>query len=503
MLYLIARYVTGRYLHVMKLIQKYARKLYITNCNVSKYCKNAGHTCSTLWAYCLVVTLLSGCVGTSQTLSVLNQFSPQDYVRFEHEPWTKSAVIYQINTRQFSKEGTFQAVEQQLPRLKELGVDILWFMPIHPIGEVHRKGSLGSPYAVKDYFDVNPEFGTQEDFRRLVNEAHAQGFKVILDWVANHTAWDNKMRDSHPEWYSKDDEGHLHSTPWFDWDDIVELDYSQPALREYMTDAMRFWVEEFDVDGYRADAAGFVPLDFWETATRELRKIKPVFMLAEWENRDVHAFAFDASYSWTWWDNMHDIAQGKKDVGALFGYYAWDVKYYPENAYRMLYVTNHDKNSWDGTEFEIFGNAVEAVTVLSFVSKGIPLIYNGQEAGNNKRLEFFERDPIKWQSHPHGDLLKKLIELKKNNAALWNGHFGGEVRQVKNSLPNKVLSFYRKVNGSKVLVAVNLSPDPVAVTFTSASFSGEYRTFKADKKVELSVGDELQMKPWEYRVYYQ
>ncbi|VUD61928.1 Alpha-amylase 2 [Thalassocella blandensis] len=431
------------------------------------------------------------------------QFSSTPYVRFEHEAWTQDAVIYQINTRQFSKEGTFNAVQQQLPRLKELGVEILWFMPIHPIGEMHRKGKLGSPYAVKDYFTVNPEFGTEEDFKALVQAAHAQGFKVILDWVANHTAWDNVVREAHPDWYSKNDEGQLHSTPWFDWDDIVELDYSQPDLRQYMTEAMLYWVREYDVDGYRADAAGFVPLDFWETATAELRKIKPVFMLAEWENRDLHAFAFDASYSWTWWDVMHDIAQGKKDVSALFGYYAWDVKYYPENAYRMLYVTNHDKNSWDGTEFEIFGDAVEAVTVLSFVSKGIPLIYNGQEAGNAKRLAFFERDPIHWQTHPHEKLLKALIDLKKKQPALWNGHFGGVVQQVKNTLPNQVLSFYRQVEGSKVLVVVNLSAQAVKVGFSSSSFAGRYETFGSGKKVELNVGDEFDMKAWEYRVFYQ
>lgn len=451
----------------------------------------------------LAIFLLNACSQTKEIEANKVQYQAQPYVKFEHEEWTKDAVIYQINMRQFTEEGSFEAASKQLARLKDLGVDILWLMPIHPIGEKNRKGSLGSPYAIKNYFEVNPEFGSEAEFRFFVEQAHALEFKVILDWVANHTAWDNVMMQEHPDWYHRNSQGEFHSTPWFDWSDIVELDYQSPAMREYMTEAMRYWVREFDVDGYRADAAGFVPLDFWENATRELRKIKPVFMLAEWENRDVHAYAFDASYSWTWWDNMHDVVRGKKDVNALSGYYAWDVKYYPDDAYRMLYVTNHDKNSWDGTEFEIFGDAVEVVTVLSFVSKGIPLIYNGQEAGNKKRLEFFERDPIVWQQHAHEKLLKNLIRLKKQNRALWNGHWGGPVEQLKNSQPSHVLSFVRNSGGNTVIVIANLSPDIQSVSFYGPDYKGEFTDFTTAKPMQFDASETMKLKPWEYRVYFR
>ena len=197
-------------------------------------------------------------------------------------------------------EGTFKAAQEQLPRLQAMGVDILWLMPIHPIGEKNRKGTLGSPYSVKDYFGVNPEFGTEQDFRDFVTAAHELGMKVILDWVANHSAWDNPLVDEHPEWYSRDWKGDFHPTPWWDWSDIIDFDYSQPGIRQYMTEAMTYWVSEFDVDGYRCDVAGYVPLDFWNNVRKELDAIKPVFMLAEWEERDLHREAFDMTYGWGW-----------------------------------------------------------------------------------------------------------------------------------------------------------------------------------------------------------
>lgn len=228
------------------------------------------------------------------------RYRPQPYITLKNPEWTKDAVLYQINTRQFTPEGTFRAAERELPRLKALGVDILWLMPVHPIGEKHRKGTLGSPYSVRDYYGVNPEFGTKADLKHFVDAAHAQGMHVILDWVANHTAWDNPLVKDHPDWYARGWKGDFHPTPWWDWTDIVNLDYSHPGLRKYMTDAMTYWVREIGVDGYRCDVAGFVPLDFWNNARAELDAIKPVFMLAEWESRDLHAKAFDATYAWSW-----------------------------------------------------------------------------------------------------------------------------------------------------------------------------------------------------------
>ncbi len=305
-------------------------------------------------------------------------------VKLVHPEWSKNAVIYQINTRQFTEEGTFKAAESHLPRLKDLGVDILWLMPIHEIGQKNRKGTLGSPYAVKDYLSVNSEFGTLEDLKHFVQEAHKAGMYVILDWVANHTAWDNPLVEEHPEWYDRDWKGDFHPSPWRDWDDIIDLDYQQPLLREYMTEALKYWVRVADVDGYRCDVAGFVPLEFWNQARRELDAIKPVFMLAEWESRDLHVEAFDMTYGWSWYSFMHMIAAGKENVNGLFYYYSHNEKEYPADVMRMLFVSNHDKNSWEGTEYEQFGDALEAVIALSATSEGMPLLYNGQEAGNTQ-----------------------------------------------------------------------------------------------------------------------
>ena len=341
-----------------------------------------------------------------------DRYQPVPYVRITHPEWSRNATIYQINTRQFTSEGTFRAAEAHLPRLKDLGVDILWIMPIHPIGEVNRKGPLGSPYAVKDYLGVNPEFGTLEDFRHLVTAAHDLGMHVILDWVANHTAWDNHLVTDHPEWYLRDWKGDFCPTPWWDWDDIIDFDYSSPGLRQYMTEALKYWVQETDIDGYRCDVAGFVPTDFWETARAELDGIKPVFMLAEWESKDLHAASFDMTYSWHWNDTVHRICHGSLDCSALEVYYAWNDKNWPREAMRMMFVSNHDKNAWEGTEFEQFGDGLDAAMVLTVVGEGMPLVYNGQEAGYDKRLEFFERDPIVWRDHPHGDLYRRLFALQ-------------------------------------------------------------------------------------------
>ncbi|TFW28829.1 alpha-amylase family glycosyl hydrolase [Duganella callida] len=427
-------------------------------------------------------------------------YDPQPYVQFRHAEWTKNAAIYQINTRQFTPEGTLRAAERELPRLRALGVDILWLMPIHPIGEVRRKGTLGSPYAVRDYLAVNPEFGTLADLRHFVATAHGLGLHVILDWVGNHTSWDNVLRATHPDWYEKDRKGQPHPTPWYDWDDIIDLDYSQPGLRRYMTDALRYWVHEADVDGYRVDAAGLVPLDFWEQAAQQLRAIKPVFLLAEWESRDMHARAFDASYAWTWWDALRAIAEGKADATSLYTYYAWNQKFYPKQAYRMLYTTNHDKNAWDGTEFEIFGPAVDAAIAFSFVSEGIPLIYNGQEAGNRKRLAFFERDTLQWQASPYTALYHDLLALKKQNTALWNGEWGATMEQVPNSLPKQVFSFVRQNARDKVFAVFNLSAQPVQASFRDDLHFGRYRDFSTGAVLQIDAQTRFQMAPWSYKI---
>ena len=296
---------------------------------------------------------------------VSDPFHPEPYVKITHPEWSKNASIYQLNTRQFSEEGTFKAAQKQLPRLKELGVDIIWLMPIHAIGEKNRKGSLGSPYSVKDYYSVNPEFGTLQDLKDFVSEAHQQGMYVILDWVANHTAWDNELVTKHPDWYDRDYKGDFRPTPWWDWSDIIDLDYSKPEVRKYMTEALKYWVKEANIDGYRCDVAGMVPIEFWNNVRKELDAIKPVFMLAEWESRDLHAEAFDMTYAWSWNEAVHKICKGQADVNALYIYYSWNESAFPDNSLRMTFVSNHDKNAWEGTMYEQFGDGLEAAIVLS------------------------------------------------------------------------------------------------------------------------------------------
>jgi len=431
----------------------------------------------------------------------LDRYQPIPYMTITHPEWIKNATIYQINTRQFTPEGTFQAAEKELPRFKELGVDILWLMPIHPIGLKNRKGALGSPYAVKDYYGVNPEFGTLDDLKHFVSAAHNLGLYVILDWVANHTAWDNPLVDQHPDWYARDWKGDFHPSPWRDWDDIIDLDYNQPALRKYMTEALKYWVREVNVDGYRCDVAGMVPIDFWNNARKELDALKPVFMLAEWESKDLHAEAFDMAYGWSWYDTLREITHGRADLDLLFRYYSHNEKEYPIDALRMLFVSNHDKNSWEATEFEQFGDNLEATIVLSILSEGMPLIYNGQEAGNTKRLSFFEKDPIEWKDHPQGDLYKTLFALKKVNSALWNGHWGARMIHVPNSAPSKVFSFVRRKDDDKVFAVINFSSEPQRVTFVDSLYHGKYADYFSSESVELQSSTQLELPPCGYRVF--
>lgn len=428
-------------------------------------------------------------------------YSPANLYTLPQPDWSKDAVIYQVNTRQFSQSGTFDGVIEKLAHIVGLGARILWLMPIHPIGEKHRKGELGSPYAVKDYFAINPEFGDESSLRRLIDEAHALGLKVILDWVPNHSAWDNHLVTQHPEWYARDYKGDFRPSPWWDWSDIIEFDYDQPGLREYMIMAMAYWVEEFDIDGYRCDVAGYVPNDFWRQLRTALDNIKPVFLLAEWEDRDLHRDGFNMTYAWSWNEALHDIAHQKAPVDRLRKYYSWNERAWPRSAYRMTFVSNHDKNAWDGTQQEQFGECLEAAIVLSVLGEGMPLIHNGQEAGESKRLAFFERDPIDWQDHPIGDLYRKLIHLKKRVPALWNGEYGASMIQVPNSLPAQVLSFVRRQDDVKVFVVLNLSADTADVDFHENLYRDEYIDLFEASCTRIPQTDNLSLPPWAYRVF--
>jgi len=307
--------------------------------------------------------------GNQDTVKVAPQTEAAPVSIVKTPEWAKNAVIYQINTRQYSEVGNFKAVEADLARIKSLGVDILWFMPIHPIGELKRKGSLGSPYAVRDFQAVNPELGSLEDFKSLVEATHAMDMKVIIDWVANHTAWDNYLITDHPDWYTRDAAGEMQHPEDTDWVDVADLDYSKAGLRDYMTESLLYWVKEVGIDGYRCDVAGMVPTDFWNDVRPKLDAVKPVFMLAEWQEPELHEKAFDASYAWRWKEIMQDIVAGKANVSELAGYYTDYQTDWPKGAMRMAYTENHDQNSWDGTTDEIYGEALEAAMALSFVGR--------------------------------------------------------------------------------------------------------------------------------------
>ena len=433
-----------------------------------------------------------------------SRYQPQKYVELTNPDWVKNATIYELNIRQFSQEGTFKAIEKQLPRLKKMGINIIWLMPVQPIGVVNRKGSLGSYYSVKDYLKVNPEFGTDADFRSLVKAIHAQEMYVILDWVANHSSWDNMLATQHPEWYTKSREGRFQPTPWRDYDDIIDFDYSQPGLRKYMTEALKFWVKEYDIDGYRCDVASFVPIDFWENARKELDAIKPVFMLAEAEDKELHRRAFDATYNWTLWNILHQIAINNKSVKTLGeAYIAEHVSIFPKEGIRMNFIDNHDKNSWEGNQYSNFGPALKAVTVFTVMMDGMPMVYSGQEAGLDRSLLFFEKDPIVSKKHENEALYTTLFALKHKNQALWNGNRGGEMVRIMNDKMDQIISFVREKNGDKVITLINLSREKVQVSFDTSYDAGTYINLFSGKPQQISKKITLTMEAWEYLVLHQ
>jgi cyclomaltodextrinase len=429
-----------------------------------------------------------------------SRYQPKEYVELKHPGWSKNATIYEVNVRQFTPEGTFRAFESHLPRLKKMGIDIVWLMPINPIGVEKRKGTLGSEYSVKDYYGINPEFGTKEDFKHLVDKIHDMGMYVIVDWVANHSSWDNRLAKDHPDWYTKTEEGNFQPTPWYDWDDVIDFDYGNPGIRKYMTEALVYWVKDFNIDGYRCDTAGFLPTDFWDNARAEMDAVKPIFMLAEWESRDLHKKAFDMTYSWTLFDKMTAVTKDKKGIAGLVEYMAHDVSTFPRNGYRMLFTDNHDMNSWNHNMFFNFGDGLEASMVLCGTINGMPLVYGGQEAGLNRSLKFFDKDQIDWSNMPYEGLFTKLFDLKHRNHALWNGNEGGVMVRIYNDKMDQVISFSRTKDRDKVLNITNYSDKAVTVKLNSKYQKGYYTELFSGAKVNLKGDDVLVMKPWEYLV---
>jgi len=390
----------------------------------------------------------------------------------KHPAWAANASIYQINVRQYTPQGTFRAVEPDLPRLQKMGVGIIWLMPINPIGRSHRKGALGSAYSVRDYRALNPDLGTLADLQHYVRTAHGLGMHVILDWVANHTAWDSNLTTEHPDWYTRDSTGHFRP-PVADWQDVIDLDYSKPALRQYMTESMVYWVKNAGIDGFRADVAGLVPTDFWNETRQELEKIKPVFMLAEWDELFPPTFisrkefdpntrllekAFDATYALRLHGLLDSLGRHQKPTTELARYWAAERKRYPAGVSLMTFTSTHDINAWDGSEYERLGANALPEAVLTALWPGIPMLYNGQEAAMKRRLRFFDKDTIPWNGYPLQGFYTTLLQLKKQHPALANFDAESKFRLLPG--PPQTIIFDRSKDGEAIAVAVNLSAKP-------------------------------------------
>jgi glycosidase len=378
-----------------------------------------------------------------------------------HLAWTRNANIYEVNIRQYTQEGTIKAFEKHLPRLKRMGVKILWIMPVQPIGEKNRKGTMGSYYSISDYTAVNPEFGSMDDFKQLVRTAHAMDMKVILDWVANHTAWDSEWAKTHPEWFKRNAKGELTSYEYNNgreieyWTDVIGLDYQKPEVWGAMIGAMKFWIKEANIDGFRCDVASLMPVPFWQRARAELDAIKPMFMLAESDDPAIHV-AFDMTYDWKLFDAFAEIAQGKADAQTLRNWVSAGQKGFPGDAYRMAFTSNHDVNSWRWSDQELYGEKFRAFAALAATLPGMPLIYSGQESGLNKKVAFFEKDPIEWRDYANSKFYQWLLNLKTRHPALANGSDGGKVQLISGN-DKQVFAFERIKGRHKIRVFANLS----------------------------------------------
>lgn len=427
---------------------------------------------------------------------MINRFKPVD--------WAHSTNIYEVNVRQYTPAGTLNAFAQELPRLKDLGVKTLWFMPLTPIAQKNKKGSLGSYYACSDYTAMNTEFGTMEDFKNLVKQAHEMGFKVIIDWVANHTGWDHKWTTEHPDYYLKDT-----ATKDFKiasgMDDIIELDFSNLALRKAMIDAMKFWVTECDIDGFRCDLAFWVELDFWKEARPQLDAVKPLYWLGEYDELEKPEYgeAFDASYTWSWMHRAKDFYQSKQPLDSLYQV----LKKYDDlgdSTMRAWFTTNHDENSWNGTEYEKYGDMARALAVFSATWNGVPLLYSGQELGNTKRIDFFDKDTIQAGENAAGmtAFYKTLLGLKNNNPALRGGDPSVQTFRIKTTEPTKVFAYLRKNGNREVLVVLNMSGQKdLHFEITDEKVTGTFSNVFSAAANDFTNQKSFEMQGWEYLVY--
>ncbi len=455
----------------------------------------------------LILTLLTllalGCKPNGKENKTTDSVSQKERDIKSLPDWAKSANIYEVNLRQYTEEGTFTSFVSHLPRLKRMGVDILWFMPIYPISEKNRKGSLGSYYAVKDYAKVNPEHGTIKEFKWMVDKIHAMDMYIILDFVPNHTGWDSDWITNHPEWYTQDSDGNVidpidpNTGESWGWTDVADLNYDNQEMRAEMIKDMNFWVKEMHVDGFRMDVAHNVPQDFWDTASSELQSTKNIFMLAESEvESHRNSKAFHTDYGWNFHHLMNEIAKGEKKAEEIENWFKEDAKKY-NKGFHLHFTSNHDENTWSGTVFERMGDAHKAMAVLSATLQGMPLLYGGQEEPIKHRLKFFEKDNIGFKNYAYGKFYKSLFELKHKNKSMWNGEHGDVDPQFFRLDPD-VIAYEREKEGDKTMTIINLSKENKELAFPT-HFTGT-EIFDANE-VHLHEGDMISIPPYGYKVY--
>lgn len=446
----------------------------------------------------IILLFISGC-GQQKDTQIYNQNMVTSSLPLPE--WAAKANIYEVNLRQYTPEGTFTAFADHLPRLREMGVDILWFMPVFPISTTRKKGTLGSYYAVSDFRETNPEFGSKDDFRSMVTKAQELGMKVILDWVPNHTGWDHVWLKDHPDFYTKDAHGNI-TDPLNEhgqsmgWTDVADLNYDNKEMRNAMIGDMLYWIENFNIDGFRHDMALLVPLDFWKEVIVTLRKAKPdIFMLAEAENHElVNEHTFHMLYGWTLHHTLNDIAKGHKNASAIDQWLQYERPKLQRGMY-MHFTSNHDENSWSGSEIERMGPGYKAFAVLVNTFDGMPLTYSGQEEPMSKRLEFFEKDNIGFEKYANAEFYTKLNKLRHEHPALWNGENVSSI--VKISDHDRIFAFRRSISGRNLCVLINLSGDTQRYLLKEQV---KGRELFSGKSIDLPANSEQILQPWEYLV---
>jgi glycosidase len=423
-----------------------------------------------------------------------------NHVNYTRADWIADTNVYEVNIRQYTPEGTFNAFAGALPRLKDMGVEVLWIMPIHPIGKINRKGSLGSYYSIADFKGVNPEFGTAADFGNLVKLAHGLGMKVIMDWVANHAAWDNVWTNNHPEYFVRDEAGNFMAP--YDWTDVIQIDHTNTDEQDAMIGAMQYWVTEFDIDGFRADLAHLTPLHFWKKARTAIEPLKPnLFWLAESEEPGYHE-VFDASFTWEWMHCTENYYKGNTGFNDLYDVLDRYQTSFPATAHRLYFTSNHDENTWNGTGAEKYGDMLKCLSVFSCTWNGIPLIYSGEEMPNTKRLKFFDKDVIEWTGeYQLHDFYTTLLSLRKNNPALRSADEAVPTFNIITEGGKNIMAYLRKQAHNEVLVFLNLGAAGTGFTVKDQLIHAEYTNVFSGTAMLLEPGTFLKMQPWEYLVF--